>query len=74
MVLPDGSTMKVDTTNFLAFCLEVTAARARRTAAMRVSHDGALDQLEGILPVVEDWHARLNVQHYVYDYNVYLCG
>ncbi len=64
IVLPDGSTKSVDTTQFFSILFggdQLTVARARGTAALRASHDGLVDRLEGIMPVVEDWHARLTL-------------
>ena len=29
--------------------------------ALRDKHDRAIDRLEGIIPVVEDWHARMTL-------------
>ncbi|XP_062512946.1 uncharacterized protein LOC134188769 isoform X2 [Corticium candelabrum] len=40
---------------------QLTAARARGAKSLRSSHDNAKGRLEGLLPVVEDWHARLTL-------------
>lgn len=36
----------------------MTAARIRGTQAMRETQDMAVDQLEGLLAVADDWHSR----------------
>ena len=48
--------------NFLPILLEgdqLTAARARGSKFLRASHDSAKDRLDALVPVVEDWHARV---------------
>ena len=48
--------------NFLPILLggdQLTAARARGSKSLRASHDSAKDRLDGLVPVVEDWHARV---------------
>lgn len=65
-VLPCGRTKVIDNTRFFKILFggdQLTVARARGTAALRASHDRPLDQLGGIIPVIEDWHARLKVLH-----------
>ena len=45
---------------------QLTAARARGSIAARQDHITRRERLEGLLPVVEDWHAKqclLKVQH-----------
>ena len=34
-------------------------ARARGTQALRTTHDTAKERLEGLCPVLEDWHAQM---------------
>ena len=45
---------------------QLTAARARGAKSLRSSHDNAKGRLEGLLPVVEDWHARLTLAKVYY--------
>lgn len=49
---------------------QLTTARARGAQAIRSSHDNARDRLEKLVPVIEDWHARLTlakvfINHYL---------
>ena len=38
---------------------QLTASRIRGTQAQRRLQDKAVDRLEGVIPVVEDWQARM---------------
>ena len=38
---------------------QLTVARARTAAYVRDDHDIASDKLHGLVPVIEDWHARM---------------
>ncbi len=58
LTLEDGTTRMIDNINLLGGD-QLTVARVRGTIALRVTHDTAEEQLSGVLPVVEDWHARL---------------
>lgn len=40
---------------------QLTVARARGTAALRATHDSPTERLNGIIPVIEDWHVRLTL-------------
>jgi len=58
----DGDTFSNPETKLsprLLFGDQLTAARARGAAALRIWHKTALDRLEGYVPVTSDWHARL---------------
>ena len=62
--LPDGSTRELDNTGFHSILVggdQLTVARARGGAALRASHSMAVHRLDGITPVVEDWHARMTL-------------
>lgn len=62
--LPNGDSMVLDDTRFSSILFggdQVTAVRMRSTQALRDSHDNAIDRLEGLLPIVEDWHTRLTL-------------
>ncbi len=39
--------------------MTLTAARVRGTQALRQTEDKAVDRLQGLIPVVEDWHTRM---------------
>ena len=41
---------------------QLSVARAQGAQAMRASHDSFLERLEGIIPVVEDWHSRMTLK------------
>ena len=43
----------------LLFGDQLTVARARGAAALRIWHKTSLNRLEGHVPVVSDWHTRL---------------
>ena len=38
---------------------QLTIARSRSSIAIRADHDLAREHLEGLLPVVEDWHTKM---------------
>ncbi len=61
--LPDAaSKVTFDDTRFFKILLggdQLTAARVRGTQALRVTQDKACDRLQGLIPVVEDWHSRM---------------
>ncbi len=62
VALPDGSMIKLDDTKFFKIFLggdQLTVARVRGTQALRVTQDRAMDRLQGLIPVNEDWHARM---------------
>ena len=65
LTLPNGHTIAVDDTQFFQTLLggdQLTVAlRVRGTVGLRRTHDKSLDHLDGILPVVEDWHARMTL-------------
>lgn len=60
----NGKEVLLDKSRHLPILLggdQLTAARARGAMSIRASHDTALDRLEGLIPVLEDWHARLTL-------------
>lgn len=62
--LPNGGTLSYDDTEFFKLLLggdQLTAVRIRGTQALRVTQDEAVDRLEGLIPVAEDWHSRMAV-------------
>ena len=63
ITLPDDTTRSIDNTLFFQLLMggdQLTVARVRGTAALRATHDTHLECLSGIVPVIEDWHARMN--------------
>ena len=64
LVLPNGCTVDYDTTSFLNILLrgdQLTVARVRGTQALRQTEDTAVNHLQGLIPVIEDWHARMSL-------------
>ena len=62
--LPDGKCIEYDDTRFAKVILggdQLTVARVRGTQALRKTEAKAVDRLEGIAPVTEDWHARMTL-------------
>ena len=62
LALPNGSTIEFDDTKFFQILFggdQLTVARARGAQALRATHDTAKERLEGLCPVLEDWHARM---------------
>lgn len=62
LTLPNGSTLPYDNTIFFEILLggdQLTVARVSGVQNLRIGHETALDRLEGLIPVVEDWHARV---------------
>ena len=62
ITLHNGSKVTFDDTEFFKLLLggdQLTAARIRGTQALRVTQDKAADRLQGLIPVVEDWHSRM---------------
>ena len=58
MPLPDENVFTFDVTTFSKFIFggdQLTAARVRGTKALLVL---TTDRLEGVIPVLEDWHPR----------------
>jgi len=58
----DGRSVFVDRTLMsqrLLFGDQVTVARIRGALVLRSTHFTAADSLQGFVPVVADWHARL---------------
>ena len=62
LILPNGSSLEFDGTSFFKILLggdQLTVACARGTQALRASHEMAVERLEGVIPVCEDWHTRM---------------
>lgn len=72
--LPDGGELTFDDTQFFTIFLggdQLTVARARGAKALRASHNTPHDRLEGIIPVVEDWHTRMTLMRVSYSLKLY---
>ena len=39
----------------------LTACRCRRAQSLCCNHESTVDRLEGLVPVFEDWHAKLTL-------------
>lgn len=62
LTLPCGTTREVDDTTFHSILMggdQLTVARIRGVQALRDTEAKRKDRFEGIIPVVEDWHARM---------------
>lgn len=74
--LPNGISISFDDTRFHEILIggdQLTVARVRGAQAIRDTHDKRVDRFEGVIPVVEDWHARMTfLKVYVFDW--LLCG
>jgi len=60
--LPNGSTLSYDNTTFFEILLggdQLTVVHVSGVQSLRIGHETAMDRLEGLVPVVEDWHARV---------------
>ena len=63
--LPNGETDEETTEKLyqVLFGDQLTVARARSVTGMRRTHDTNKEKLQGLIPVVEDWHARVTLLH-----------
>ena len=64
LVLPNGGRIDFDDTKFHPILFggdQLTVARMRGTQTIRDTEDKRCDRLDGVVPVVEDWHARMNL-------------
>lgn len=60
--LPDGDTIThsdFDKWETLFGGDQLTAARSRGAASIRANHPNAHQHLQGLIPTVEDWHAKM---------------
>ena len=61
ILLPSGEKVEYDDTKFNAKLLggdQLTAVRVHSAQALRDTLDSATQRFEGLIPVIEDWHAR----------------
>lgn len=64
LTLPNGEELDFDDTKFAKIIFggdQLTVARVRGTQGLRLSEDKAVDRLEGLIPVIEDWHVRMSL-------------
>ena len=62
MPLPDENVFTFDDTTFSKILFggdQLTAARMRGTQTLLVLTTTPTDRLEGVIPVLEDWHSRM---------------
>ena len=62
--LPCGSVQEIDDTRYHPILLggdQLTVARVRGTQDLRDTQPKRCDRFEGLVPVVEDWHARMTL-------------
>ena len=62
LTLPSGESRPLDSELFHRILLggdKLTAARARSGCSARADHDSSGRRLSGLLPVTEDWHAKM---------------
>jgi len=60
--LPTGELKPLDSEVFHRILLggdQLTAARARSGSSARADHSSSGKRLSGLLPVIEDWHAKM---------------
>lgn len=57
---PNG-VLTFDDTCFFSGGDQLTVAWIRGSQALRDTHDKPVDRLEGVIPVVEDWHTRMTL-------------
>ena len=56
--------LEFDNTQFSKILLggdQLTAARARGTQAIRRTESTPANRLQGLIPVIEDWHVRMSL-------------
>ncbi len=64
LTLPNGGQIDFDDTRFSEILFggdQLTAARIRGAQALRQSEDSAVDRLQGLISVTEDWHERMTL-------------
>lgn len=63
-ILPNRSTLEYDDTRFFKILFGgdyLTAVRMRGAQSLRATEVKAVDRLDGVIPVVEDWHTRMTL-------------
>ena len=62
VTLPCGSTRSIDDVQFHHILVggdQLTVARAKGAITLRSTHSNPQHCLHGVIPVIEDWHARM---------------
>jgi len=62
--LPNGEFYSVDEQavhQILSGGDQLTCCRCRGAQSLRCNHESTLERLEGLIPITEDWHARLTL-------------
>ena len=60
----DGEVTTVNDVTFWPILLggdQLTAVGARGVQAFRCTHDTSTNRIDGLFPVIEDWHARVTL-------------
>ena len=63
-LIGNRSVIDFDDTRFFSILFggdQLTVVRIRGTQSLCDTHDKAIHRLEGVLPVIEDWHARMTL-------------
>ena len=61
MILPDGEEYNYEEDNMMEVLFggdQLTVTRARSAIGIRRTHESNKEKLLGLIPVIEDWHAR----------------
>ena len=68
ITLPNGDVYTSEQESFFEIFLggdQLTTTRARSAIAIRCTHDSNKEKLRGIIPVIEDWHARMTIENII---------
>ena len=57
----ESSAVTTSVVQLLFFGDQLTVERARGAMVLRSLHEEAVDRLEGFVPAVADWHARMTL-------------
>ena len=75
--LSNGSILDFDDTRFYSILFggdQLTVAGIRGTQALRDTQDKAVDRLEGVTAVVEEWHVRMTLMKVSESWYVNFCN
>lgn len=73
--LSSGGSMEFDNTTFFKILFGgdyLTVARIRGAQCLRATHPEAVRRLEGVIPVVEDWHTRMTLVKVILNISILL--
>ena len=71
-VLPNGEELEMDDTKFFQLLITgdlLTAFTAMGTQTLRKTEKEAVDRLEGLIPVSDNWHARMALMKVIIVHN-----